>query len=109
LNKVQEHYDKIQAAIESALADGVRVHIGGNLLQVTKGTESRVMTTMYVDGNHETGLLVQVPVPDKMPVPLNNSSQQFTGNTCSKCYMAMMIRTGSCETCLNCGDTSSCG
>jgi hypothetical protein len=108
VSKVDVHYNRIVEAVNAALNDGVRVHVGGHLVQVTRGTESKTFTTMYVDGNYTTGTLISVPVAGKS-VPLNNSQHQFTGNTCSKCFMAMMIRTGSCETCVNCGDTSSCG
>jgi hypothetical protein len=111
MSKVDVHFHKIQEAVKDALANDVRVHIGGSpaVIQVTRGTESKSFTTMYVDGDYKTGLLVPVELNPQGMKPLNNSQHQFTGNTCSKCFMAMMIRTGSCETCVNCGDTSSCG
>jgi hypothetical protein len=113
MSKVKEHYDKIIAAVQEALKDDVRVHVGGDpaVVQVTRGTESYCFSTMYVDGDYKTGLLVTVPrCSDKGTMaPLNTSPTQFTGSICKACFNATMIRTGTCETCVTCGDTSSCG
>lgn len=55
------------------------------------------------------------------PRPANKSSlkcignltgrreQGFSGDVCTKCGSSRMVRTGSCATCQECGDSSSCG
>lgn len=40
---------------------------------------------------------------------LSPKLQGFTGNQCPKCFSMKMLATGHCETCQNCGETSSCG
>lgn len=34
---------------------------------------------------------------------------EYTGDICPSCKSPNMIKTGSCSTCQNCGDTSGCG
>jgi hypothetical protein len=40
---------------------------------------------------------------------LQAKSQGFTGNECQKCGSMRVVMTGHCETCQDCGETSSCG
>lgn len=35
-------------------------------------------------------------------------SSGYTGDFCATCNSDKMIRTGTCMTCMNCGDTSGC-
>jgi len=46
-----------------------------------------------------------VPVAAESPDPRQLG---YTGNSCRQCQSARMVRNGSCEKCLDCGDTSGC-
>ena len=39
----------------------------------------------------------------------NPVTQNFSGEICKSCGMAEMIKSGTCEVCLSCGNTSGCG
>ena len=61
------------------------------------------------------------PVPGHRPAPNANGHQAafpaarsvsgipgFTGDACAICNSFTMIRSGTCQTCLSCGETSGC-
>ena len=112
MTKVQDHYDRILRAVDDALKAGVRVHIGGDpaVIQVTQGKESYCLRTAYVQDKTGSDLkaipLVEKPQVMSVQHPVGC---QYTGELCVKCGSGMMVRTGTCSTCMNCGDTSSCG
>lgn len=37
-----------------------------------------------------------------------SGNHAYTGNTCTRCYGVHMVRNGTCELCLDCGETSGC-
>ena len=47
-----------------------------------------------------------VSVAGIQPVPLGIPG--FTGDACAICNSFTMIRSGTCQTCLSCGETSGC-
>lgn len=47
------------------------------------------------------------PVRVARIVPLALSA--YTGDECVHCGMMVMIRTGTCATCTNCGESGGCG
>ncbi len=50
-----------------------------------------------------------VLVPKVSPLPSRDVTQfGFTGSLCSKCGSASMVRSGTCELCRSCGETSGC-
>ena len=51
---------------------------------------------------------VPVPVASAGDTRSAAKSAGFTGNVCSVCYSAKMIRAGACETCLDCGSSNGC-
>ena len=61
------------------------------------------------------------PVPGHRPAPNANGHQAafpaarsasgvsgFTGDACAICNSFTMVRSGTCQTCLSCGETSGC-
>lgn len=38
----------------------------------------------------------------------NGSMQQYTGNVCTLCGSVRMVKSGTCDLCLECGTTSGC-
>ena len=54
----------------------------------------------------------EVILPEKLttkaPTQTTPQNSGFTGNFCSDCGGAKMVRTGTCEMCLDCGSTSGC-
>ena len=106
-SSVEHHYNAIVAAVRSAIVNNVRVHIGNGIVQVTQGKMSKTFTTRYEGGDWKSGKLAAVEVPETPKGP--EAHHQFTGSVCTRCGMMMMVRTGTCETCTNCGETGSCG
>lgn len=45
------------------------------------------------------------PKPSPKPAPSNIPIRDYTGNVCRVCG-GMMVQTGNCQTCTNCGSTS---
>ena len=56
-----------------------------------------------------------VPSSIESPRPVAHSGRDqallsgFTGEACTKCQSMKVIRTGTCGTCTDCGETTSCG
>jgi hypothetical protein len=50
----------------------------------------------------------RAPKMDGKPAPHAGPTQVmgFTGNACDRCGSVRMVRAGTCERCLDCGDTS---
>lgn len=43
--------------------------------------------------------------PTMLPTP---QQMGFTGTTCTRCNSTRVVRTGHCETCQDCGETTAC-
>lgn len=103
MTKVQTAYHRIQVAIQQALDDGVNVFVGGEpaVIQVTAGKESGSLRTAVDPKTDMRSQNRNVRIE-------HTQSSAYTGNTCTNCGVAMMIRNGTCELCTNCGHTSGC-
>ena len=52
---------------------------------------------------------VQVHTPSGVQyLGMEPISSGFTGNTCLTCSSSRMVRNGTCEVCLDCGESSGC-
>lgn len=49
------------------------------------------------------------PVANKKSAVVQAMAQGYSGDTCHKCQSLKVIRTGTCGTCQDCGESTSCG
>ncbi len=67
----------------------------------------RVLTPVFPPSAYRA--VMDKPKPSQPPKLTVHSGGGYTGSICDQCGSARMRRTGTCETCMDCGNAGGCG